>query len=103
MSMMRATRRCYVQSMSKEFAAGETFSVSDEKEVRRLLRRRTAEVAGAPAVSQPSPAPSKQMEVPATPVTPLAEEDSSVDDESEKPKRSRRTGYNRRDMRAEEE
>lgn len=102
MSMMRATRRCYVQSMSKEFAAGETFSVSDEKEVRRLLRRRTAEVAGAPAVSQPPPAPSKQTEAPATPPHEYPVED---DEAAEKPKRPspRRSGYNRRDMRAEEE
>ena len=95
MSMMRATRRCYVQSMSKEFAAGETFSVSDEKEVRRLLRRRTAEVAGAPTVSQPPPAPSKQTEAPATQAY---EEDT----DDEKPKRPKRAGYNRRDLRAEE-
>lgn len=60
---MVALRRCYVPSLQGEFESGKPFDAVDEREAKRLERRRLArrgepmqsKVDGAPPVQEPDP------------------------------------------------
>lgn len=115
---MRALRRCYVPSLQGEFKAGQVFQASDEREARRLDRRKLAEYIGATKENAALEAQSDEVEE----VVTLA---SSEDAEKLRQQYKQLTGndpdkrwgtnrltreitsnaqrYNRRDMRAEDE
>lgn len=99
---LKALRTVYVPHQRREYRAGDEFSVLNDKEARRLVRSRRAELSTGTA--QPPPAPQAAPVTPRAPAAPASAEPSDVapfqepEPEPEVSRPARR--YRRRDMKA---